>query len=69
MPGAAYSLSREEFLYTPELEGFEIATTVLGASQKGGMASGYIIDMDFFLSVAGTQLVRLESFLLSSKKP
>lgn len=26
MPGAAYPLSREEFLYTPELEGFEFVT-------------------------------------------
>lgn len=31
------------------------------------MASGYITDMGFFLSVGGTQMVRLESFLLSSK--
>lgn len=68
MQGAAYPLTREEFLYTPELEGFEFVTTVLGASQKGGMASVYITGI-FFLSVGGTQLVRLESFLLSSKKP
>lgn len=48
MQGAACPLSREEFLYTPELEGFEFATTVLGASQKGGMARVYITDRDFF---------------------
>lgn len=38
MQGAACPLTREEFICTPELEGFEFATAVLRASQKGGMA-------------------------------
>lgn len=47
MQEKASPLTREEFLYTPELEGFEFASTVLGASQKEGMTSGYSTDMDF----------------------